>query len=246
MRTRRLSTRILVSQALVLVIALAVGFLLFTRELRSDIDRDYEGRALSIAQAAADDGQIRSAMASGDRDHAVQQLAQSMASATGASYIVVIDRNKVRHSHPDPNLIGQTVSEPLVALDGHGHVGIDNGHLGRSANGKAPLRAPDGAIIGEVSAGILEGRVSNTVIQSLPTLLGYLLLALALGIGVSLLLARRLKKQTFGLELDEIAALLQEREAMLHGVSEAEAAVAALLPHDPGEHLTTRANACGA
>ena len=36
----------------------------------------------------------------------------------------------------------------------------------------------------------------------------------------SLLLARRLKRSTFGLELDEIAALVQEREAMLHGIRE--------------------------
>ena len=37
----------------------------------------------------------------------------------------------------------------------------------------------------------------------------------------ALALARRLKRQTFGLELSEIAALLQEREAMLHGIREA-------------------------
>jgi len=220
MRTRRLSTRILVSQVLVLVVALASGFYLFTRELRSDIDHGYEARALSIAEAAGDDGQIRAAMAAGDPDHTVQQLAESMRRATGASYIVVIDLNSVRHSHPDPTLVGQRVAEPLVALDGHGHVGIDNGHLGRSANGKAPLRAPDGTIIGEVSAGILEQHVNDAVTRSLPTLVGYSLLALGLGIAVSFLLARRLKRQTFGLELDEIAALLQEREAMLHGVSD--------------------------
>lgn len=208
------------SQVLVLVIALALGFVLFTRELRNDIDRGYEGRALSIAEAAADDGQIRAAMAAGDPNHVVQRLAESMRRATGATYIVVIDRNSVRHSHPDPALIGQRVEEPLVALDGRGHVGIDRGHLGRSANGRAPLRAPDGTMIGEVSAGILERHVSDTVARSLPTLVSYTLLALALGTAVSLLVARRLKKQTFGLELDEIAALLQEREAMLHGVSE--------------------------
>jgi two-component system CitB family sensor kinase len=36
----------------------------------------------------------------------------------------------------------------------------------------------------------------------------------------SITLARRLKRSTFGLELDEIAALVQEREAMLHGIRE--------------------------
>ena len=34
------------------------------------------------------------------------------------------------------------------------------------------------------------------------------------------MLARRLKRTTFGLELEEIAALLQDREAMLHGIRE--------------------------
>jgi two-component system CitB family sensor kinase len=43
---------------------------------------------------------------------------------------------------------------------------------------------------------------------------------LALGVLAALVLARRLKRQTFGLELREIAALLQEREAMLHGIRE--------------------------
>jgi two-component system, CitB family, sensor kinase len=220
MRPRRLSTRILASQLVVLVVALASGFFLFTRELRSDIDRGYEARALSIAEAAANNQDIRAEMASGDREHLVAALAESLRQATGASYIVVIDRNRIRHSHPDPALIGKPVEEPLTALDGKGHVGIDRGGLGRSANGKAPLRAPDGTIIGEVSAGILERHVSAAVERSLPTLVGYSVLALLLGVGVSFLLARRLKRQTFGLELDEIAQLLQEREAMLHGVSE--------------------------
>jgi two-component system, CitB family, sensor kinase len=220
MRPRRLSTRILASQLVVLVAVVALGFFLFTRELRNAVDRGYEARALSIAQAAADNPAIQAAMAAGDRGHAVAGLAESLRRATDASYIVVIDRSSVRHSHPDPALIGQKVEEPLVALDGQGHVGINDGTLGRSANGRAPLRAPDGTIIGEVSAGILESSVSDAVARSLPTLLGYSAIALLVGVGASLVLARRLKRQTFGLELDEIADLLQEREAMLHGISE--------------------------
>jgi two-component system CitB family sensor kinase len=53
-----------------------------------------------------------------------------------------------------------------------------------------------------------------------PGLVGYLALALAVGVAAAYLLARRLKRQTFGLELDEIAHLLQEREATLHGIRE--------------------------
>jgi two-component system CitB family sensor kinase len=112
------------------------------------------------------------------------------------------------------------VTEPVVALDGHDHVGTDHGNLGISANAKAPLRAPDGVIVGEVSAGILERAVSDQLLQELPTLLLYFACALGIGIVASITLARRLKRSTFGLELDEIAALVQEREGMLHGIRE--------------------------
>src|SRR3954453_15296189 len=104
MRARRLSTRILTGQLVVLLVAVSSGFLLFTRELRRDIDRGYEARALSIAEAAANDTSITTTMAAGDRNHEVQAIAESLRNATGASYIVVIDGDSIRHSHPDPTL----------------------------------------------------------------------------------------------------------------------------------------------
>src|SRR4051794_27849573 len=45
-------------------------------------------------------------------------------------------------------------------------------------------------------------------------------IGLALGALGSLLLARRIKRQTFGLEPPEIATLLEQREAVLHGIRE--------------------------
>src|SRR6202011_1507135 len=125
-----------------------------------------------------------------------------------------------RYSHPNPALIGRRVSEPVIALDGRDHIGVDHGNLGVSANAKTPVRAADGPVIGEVSAGILEGQVSDQLLHELPSLLLYFACALAIGVVASLTLARRLKRSTFGLELDEIAALVQEREAMLHGIRE--------------------------
>jgi two-component system CitB family sensor kinase len=205
---------------IVLLIAVLAGFGLFLRAVRQELDHQYKQRALVISAAAGHMADIQVAMAVGDPDHIVAARAETLRAATGASYIVVLDRNGVRYSHPNATLIGERVSEPVIALDGHSYTGIDNGHLGRSANAKTPLRGPDGRIIGEVSAGILEKHVSAEVWQRLPSLILYTAIALAIGVGASLLLARRLKRQTFGLELHEIAELLQEREAMLHGISD--------------------------
>ena len=220
MRNRRLSTQILVSQLTILVATVLVGFALFAHEERGHLDRQYRDRALAIAWTVAGIPTIREAMEYGDSANAVQSTAERIRANSGAAYIVVIDMNRVRHSHPNPALIGQQIEEPLAVLDGKGHTGVDPGSLGPSANGKAPIYGPSGNLVGEVSAGILERDVDTALAHERPVFALYFGIALAFGILAAYLLARRLKRTTFGLELHEFATLLQEREAMLHGIRE--------------------------
>ncbi|HEV7963274.1 MAG TPA: ATP-binding protein, partial [Actinoplanes sp.] len=72
----------------------------------------------------------------------------------------------------------------------------------------------------EVSVGFLERNVTGQLGRQLPAYALYAALALTVGVVASYLLARRLKRSTYGLELHEITSLLSEREAMLHGVRE--------------------------
>ena len=224
-RRRQLSSRILASVVAILLASSLVGFALVTLRQRAEFEHDYQQRALAVARTFAAMPSIREALARrspADR-RLIQSLAEQVRHRTGASYIVVIDRNRVRYSHPQPWRIGRQVTEPVIALDGRDHTSVDPGNLGHSANAKVPIRAPgaaSGPVIGEVSAGILEGQVSDQLLHELPSLLLYFACALAIGVAASLTLARRLKRSTFGLELEEIAALVQEREAMLHGIRE--------------------------
>jgi two-component system CitB family sensor kinase len=219
---RKLSTRILIYQLMILVATVLVGFVLFARVERGQLDSQYEQRAAAIAQTTAGVPDVISCLqapwpACGGR---VQTIAERIRRETGASYVVVIDMRRIRHSHPIPALIGQQVSEPIVVVDGLTHTGVDNGSTGRSANGKAPIFDSQGQLVGEVSAGLRESSVSLALWRSLPVYALWFAVALAFGAIASWLLARRLKRQTFGLELQEIALLLQEREATLHGIRE--------------------------
>lgn len=218
-RGRRLSTRILATQLAILTVTSVIAFVLSAFAQRDRLDRDYEQRALSIAQVTAADPQIRDAMAYRDGG-VVQSVAERIRLASGASYVVVIDLNRVRHSHPDPNLIGRRVAEPIAVADGRTHVGFNQGSTGRSANGKAPVFGPAGNLVGEVSAGIPAQQAIGELWRELPTFGLYAALALAIGAATASLLARRLKRITFGLELEEIAGLFQDREAILHGIRE--------------------------
>ncbi|MEV4560976.1 sensor histidine kinase [Kitasatospora sp. NPDC049285] len=229
---RKLWTRILAGQLAILAVTSGVGFVLLGYAQRAQLDREYQQRALAIARTTAADPQIRTAMEYGVGDDLIQSVAGRIERETEASYVVVIGLDRVRHSHPMPDLVGRQVDEPLTVLDGGYSTGIDNGATGRSANAKAPLRGPSGTIVGEVSVGIAEKDVLGRLRRELATIAVYAALALAVGAGASYLLARRLKRTTFGLEPAEIAGLLQDREAMLHGIKEG------VLAFDPQGRVT--------
>jgi two-component system CitB family sensor kinase len=140
---------------------------------------------------------------------------------------VITNARGIRLTHPNPALIGTLItyddpepdtSEPFRT--GRDYLGVQHGTLGRVAAGKAPLWL-NGRLVGQVSVGYPANQVSSALSGALLTFILYLFGVLAVGVLAALALARRLKRQTFGLELGEIAALLQEREAMLHGIKEA-------------------------
>jgi two-component system, CitB family, sensor kinase len=218
---RRLSTQILVLQLLILTGTVIVGFTLALQDIRGRVDHEYEQRALVAARAVATAPEIAAAVARADRSGVVQRRAEAVRRATRMDFVVVTDARGIRYSHPNPALLGRRVStDPSDALAGRTVLAVETGTLGRSARAKVPLRAADGRIVGIVSVGILEGALHEEVSGFLGAMALYLAVALGVGVLASLLLARRLKRQTFGLELDELASLVHEREAMLHAIRE--------------------------
>ena len=215
-----LASRILIAVLGIVVVTMAFGLALYVSLARSTADANATERASNIAAAVGDMSVVASALAAGDPHGTIRGIADKVVRDTGASYVVVIGANGLRYSHPNPALIGQRIEEPVVALDGHTHTGVDNGSLGRSANARAPIRDSTGEPIGEVSVGILETKVTAQLHRVLGAAVLYSVLALSLGVVASLILARAIKRVTFGLEPAEIVALVQEREAMLHGIRE--------------------------
>jgi len=229
---RRLSTQILVFQVLIVAGTLIVGLALAFGGEQSRVDDEYERRALAVAQSVAAMPEVARAIDAADRSGVVQRRAEAIRRSSGMAFVVVTDRKGIRYSHPNVERIGERVStDPSEALAGRTVLAVETGTLGRSARAKVPLRGADGRVVGVVSVGILEGALHREIADLVPAMGLYLAVALALGVGASLLLARRLKRQTFGLELDEVAALVQEREAMLHGIREGVIIV------DPGGRL---------
>lgn len=229
-RRRRLGLpRRVFSQVLLMQLAIAAGVAvlatgLFLEPLSRQLDDQAMRRALAIAETTAENPQIARDLQNTPPsvDGPVQQEAERIRLATKAEYIVVMDTRGTRWSHTNPKQIGRHVStDPGVALSGRKIMQIDTGTLGRSARGKVPLYDPDNhRIIGAVSVGIAYDSVRARLIDAIPGLLAYAGGALAVGALAAWLISRRVQRQTRDLAFSDIAALLAEREAMLHGIRE--------------------------
>ncbi|WP_405499753.1 sensor histidine kinase [Streptomyces niveus] len=215
------------SQVLLMQLAIAAGTAvlatgLFLRPLSDQLDDQAMRRALAIAETTASEPVARALLASRPSvDGPVQAEAERIRQATGAEYVVIMDRRGVRWSHTDTGEIGKVVStDPSEAIAGKDVMEIDSGTLGRSARGKVPLRDASGKIIGAVSVGIAYDSVRERLLATIPGLLAYAGGALAVGALAAYLISRRLQRQTHDLAFSDISALLVEREAMLHSLRE--------------------------
>ena len=216
------------SQVLLMQVAIAAGVAvlatgLFLAPLSNQLDDQAMRRALAIAQTTAQQPELAREVSRTppSPNGPVQREAERIRKATKAEYIVVMDWRGVRWSHTDPKQIGGIVStDPGQALAGKEVMEIDSGTLGRSARGKVPLRDSDGTVVGAVSVGIAYDSVRARLIHAIPGLLAYAGGALAVGALAAWLISRRVHRQTRDLAFSDIAALLSEREAMLHGIRE--------------------------
>ncbi|WP_433042768.1 ATP-binding protein [Dactylosporangium sp. CS-033363] len=213
-------------QAAVLVVVVGVGFALVSWLFDDEMTQQYGTRALAVAHTLAADPAIAAAAAADDPQHVLPARAEAAKAASGALFVVITNRLGIRLAHPNPDRIHEPVStDPSEVLAGHDTINVEQGTLGLSARGKTPLRDASGAIVGEVSVGFRIEDIRGHVTSELAVAALFAGGALALGFVGSVLLSRRLKRLTLGLEPHELAELVQEREAVLHGISEGVLAV---------------------
>ncbi len=222
----RFTWQILILQVAVVVLLLGVGFALVAWMMRHQLTDQFGQRALSVAHTVAADPSVAAAVAERQPGGIVQQRAEQSRLATGALFVVITDDRGIRLAHPNVGEIGRPVStDPSEALAGHDVVSsVQNGTLGLSVRSKTPVRW-QGRVVGEVSVGFEVEDVSEQFTRLLVVMSPFAGGALLLGVAASALLTRRLRRLTLGLEPYELAEMLTDREAVLHGIDEGVLAV---------------------
>lgn len=220
-RRQPLARQMLVMQmGVVLVIVLASGGWVASTTSTS-IREDYRSRMLTIARSLAQVPAVLDAYESRDPSATLQPLAEVVRESAGATFVVFTDRDGIRLSHPDAAKIGKPVStDPSIPLSGEEYVGTQTGSLGESLRAKVPVIGTGGDIIGTVSVGILEDALTSDFWASARRMAAWLIGSVLLGLLGAAMVTRLVHRRIYGLEPDEIAQLLQTRQAMLHSIRE--------------------------
>lgn len=216
---------LLLQVAIVLTTVLGTGvtaMLIQERQLREG----YQDRMIAVAQSVAGLPVILEAFDDPDPAETIQPVAEVIRRASDVTYVVVANADGIRYSHPNPDRIGEPVStDPTVPLSGEIYVGTQTGTLGESWRVKVPIFGATGAVVGQVSVGILESELRADFLGGLGGLLAALAVAALVGVVGSAWIGRLIRRRIYGLEPDEIRAMLETREAMLHGIREGIVAV---------------------
>lgn len=236
-----------------ILIAVLAGGALVVERFTAQLEKEMGMRAIAIARTLAQMEDIRQNVGRPDGAKVIQPLAERIRLATDVAYIVVLDNNGIRYSHPLQDRIGRKFSDPDLAralTTGDDYISPAVGVVGPSVRAFVPILTEEGTRqVGVVVVGILTPTI-HSVLRTIRLELYYALaFGLLVGLLGSLYLARRIKRGMFNLEPEEIARLLEERIAILQSINEGILAVDSeariTLVNEAAQRIIGTANALG-
>ncbi len=203
---------------LLLVVAAVVALVL---QVRRDSTQEARNRSLAVAETFANAPGLTEALDSPDPTAVLQPRAEAAREQANVDFIVVMNTDGIRYTHPRPDRIGEKfVGTTGPALAGEPVVEEIEGTIGQLVQAVVPVEDADGEVVGLVSAGITTEHVGGAAEDQLPLVLSAALAALALATGGAALVSRRLLRQTHGLGPREMTRMYEHHDAVLHAVRE--------------------------
>ncbi|MFD9326184.1 ATP-binding protein [Streptomyces sp. NPDC060065] len=224
-RRHTLAGELLVLQLAIVVMVLLAVAAVSLAQSKATFDRVEGRRVTALAEEMAGNPLLRTQLVRPAPAETLAPLLQTRLTGSDVTSVTVADARGEIVAATNPTLVGTRLpvegSSVAQARGWSGELLVDER---RELVAQVPVLGADAGRIGEHLGTVMIGRASPTVWQRLSGassyLLAYLGIASVLGVAGSWLLARRIKRQTFGLEPREIAGLAEHREAMLFGIAE--------------------------
>lgn len=204
-------------------LAVLIGGFITTFRISRMIEKEMGNRVLAIARTLAQMEAIQNNVGQRGGEKQIQPIAEKTRLATGVDYIVVVDMQKIRYSHPVAERIGKPFEDEDIgpALQNTEYVSYAQGVLGPSVRAFVPVKIDEGTRqAGVVVVGVLTPTTWELLKVFHPQIYPSLAAGLIVGLAGSLFLASRIKGAMFGMEPEEIGHLLEERNATFQAMGE--------------------------
>ncbi|PZO94425.1 MAG: sensor histidine kinase [Streptococcus pyogenes] len=201
---------------LIIMITSSLFYTIMIKENYRHIKAQETHLLTATAQFLAKDQRIQQLLLNQADGRSVNQYTNRIAKSYGLDYVVVMNQEGIRLTHPNPQKIGKPFQggDETAALRGQKILSTARGSLGKSVRYLVPV-FDQHKQIGALAVGIKLTTLNEVVLQTKKKYTLAFLLCLALSILVITLIALRLKQQLHNLEPQEIFQLLEERNAML-------------------------------
>lgn len=219
-RRRSLARRylLLIAALLLVEVALTAAALAWDSR-RNQLDRA-RVRCEHLAQAVALSPVTAADLRAGRPSPQLTRFTDDLVRAAGVDFLVVMDLDRIRYTHPDPRQVGLGFRGDLgTATSGGVFVQQYAGTLGPSMRAVVPV-VDGGRVVGYVSAGVTVERIQTALPSQLGIIAALSSMLLATGLAGALLVGRQLRRETHGLGVAELAAICDYHDSMLHAVRE--------------------------
>jgi two-component system CitB family sensor kinase len=221
---------------LLIVLAVLVAVVAISLEQSAAAFERIEGRrALSAAESLGGNPTVRILLPGAEPGNGsgLPAVAESIRTLSGSSQVALARRDGIVVASSGPSQLGGPLELGASrVMEGRAWTGVVHGSGSVYLSAHVPVLDDSGSMIGIASISRTYPSTLERLGDAVPDLLTYLGVASVLGVAGSLLLARRVKRQTLGMEPKEITSLVENREAMLHGLKEGVVAL------DPSERIT--------
>ncbi len=222
----KLSTLVIIVVCIVVLFSLLITCLLISNTIKDTIHRTTKEKAEVIGKTIAGSEVVQKSLAEDSDDRKIQEYTSKIQKTTDMSFIVVMDMNGIRKSHPNEKLIGKHFKggDEGDVLHGKPGTSIARGTLGLTMRAFTPIYA-DGKQVGAVSVGVPMQTVYEALADGNKKIIIGSVIGLIVGAIGAYLLSIYIKRILLGLEPSHIAKILGERNTMLQSVHEGIVAV---------------------
>lgn len=220
-RPTSVAGQVLVLQLVVMAVIVLAGGVLTVLNERSNSDDATRREVIAVAASIANEPSTPEAIVSDDPTAYLQPETERIRKVTGVDFIVVMAPDRTRFTHTTVDLIGKPFSGNIDrALAGETFTETYVGSLGPSIRAVTPVTDDGGQIVGLVSAGVTRAKISDQFVSGLPLIIGVVIAAFIVATIGSVLLSRRLRRQTLGMAPAQLQTMYEQHDAVLHSISE--------------------------